>query len=540
MSSLLAAVAMGFALLKLFEAITTIVRGLVFQFLSNILSFDMEASLFRHMLRLPLSYYHRRHIGDIQQRFLSLQPIRDLIANGAIAVLIDGFLAIFLGIIIFLYDAMLGFVVIGFVVVYGLMRFAFLELSKRLSGDYLVADAKENTKFLETLRAMQTVKVAGIENEREALWRNLAADTMNAQIRMGNVNIGYGAISQSMMGFSNILVIYLAASSAIGGAMTIGMITAFVAYKGQFEQKLMALLEQYVQFKLLDVHLMRVSDIALANKEPALNVMPSRSKFDGRITLQNVSFRYARFEEDILSGANAEIAPGEFVALAAPSGAGKSTLLRLILGLYFPTEGKVLYDGLPANKWGLSNLRKNMGVVMQDDTLLAGSIAENICLFDERPDQGRIEEAARLACIHDDIEHMPMGYRSLVGDMGSSLSGGQQQRIMLARALYRQPTLLVLDEGTSQLDVNTERRINAALKELSITRIVAAHRPETIAAADRVLTLQDGKIARVQFKPQPVQSATAKPDLPDVELTQPGSQASQNTIPNKEDILMED
>lgn len=504
--SLLSAIAIGFALLKLFEAITTIIRGLVLQFLSNVLAFDMEASLFHHMARLPLSYFHRRHVGDIQQRFQSLGPIRDFIANGAIAALIDGILAIFLGIIIFLYDAMLGFVVVGFVIVYAILRFAFLSLTKRLSGDLLVADANENTKFLETLRAMQTVKVAGIENEREGLWRNLAADTLNAQIRVGNVNIGYGAISQTLMGLSNIIVIYLAASNAIGGVMTIGMITAFIAYKGQFEQKLMALLEQYVQLKLLDVHLERVSDIAMARKEPALQVPGTGRVLQGHITLQDVHFRYAQFEPEILKGASLEIKPGEFIAFAAPSGAGKSTLLRLILGLYYPTGGKVLYDGLPASKWGLTNLRQQMGVVMQDDTLLAGSIEENISLFDERPDQERIREVARMAAIHDDIEAMPMGYRSLVGDMGTTLSGGQQQRVILARALYRRPRVLVMDEGTSALDVNTERQINTELRKLDITRIIAAHRPETLAAADKVISFQDGQLREIEFNLRPVQS----------------------------------
>lgn len=510
--SLLMAIASGFALLKIFEAITTILRGLVFQFLSNILAFDMEASLFHHMARLPLTFFHRRHVGDIQQRFQSLGPIRDFIANGAIAALIDGFLAIFLGIIIFLYDALLGFVVVGFVVVYAALRFAFLSLSKRLSGDFLVADAKENTKFLETLRAMQTVKVAGIENEREGLWRNLAADTLNAQIRMGNINIGYGAVSQTLLGLSNIIVIYLAASSAIGGAMTIGMITAFIAYKGQFEQKLTALLETYVNFKLLDVHLERVSDIALHRKEPGLLAAPTTKTFEGRITIKDLRFRYAPFEPEILRGASFDIQRGEFVALAAPSGEGKSTLLRLILGLYQPTDGKILFDGQDARKWGLSTLRKQMGVVMQDDTLLAGSIEENISLFDERPDHDRIRKVARSAAIHDDIEAMPMGYRSLVGDMGTTLSGGQKQRVMLARALYREPRLLVMDEGTSALDVNTERRINAELKKLSITRIIAAHRPETLAAADKVVALHGGLLKEIEFPPKPVAVVRSKTD----------------------------
>ena len=494
---LLAAIAGGFALLKLFEAATTVLRGLIFQYLSNITAFDMEASLFRHLVRLPLTYFHRRHIGDIQQRFQSLNPIRDLIVNGAIASLIDGVLAILLAVVIFMYDAVLGSVVLTFVGAYAALRFGFLALSKRLSGDLLVAEAKENSKFLETLRAMQTIKVAGIETERESLWRNLAARTLNAQIRVGNVNIGYGAISQLLMGISNTLIIYLAAGKAIDGAMSIGMITAFVAYKGQFEQRLMALLEQFVQFRLLDVHLERIADIALQKKEPGLISAPSGDAFLGAISIRNVHFRYAQFEPPILNGASLEVVPGEFVAIAAPSGAGKSTLLRLILGLYQPTEGSILYDGRDMSHWGQSSLRKQIGVVMQDDTLLAGSIEENISLFDETPNYDRIREVARIAAIHDHIECLPMKYRTLVGDMGNSLSGGQQQRVLLARALYRRPRLLIMDEGTSALDVPTEKRVNAELKRLEITRIIAAHRPETLAAADRVVGLHNGKLIEV-------------------------------------------
>ncbi len=512
--SLLGAIAIGFGLLKLFEALATILRGLVFQFVSNVIGYDMQASLFRHMIRLPLPYFHRRHIGDIQQRFQSLIPIQQFIANGAIGALIDGVLGILLGVMLFLYDATLGLAVVGFIAAYAALRFGFLSLSKRLSGDLLVTDAKEQTKFLETLRAMQTIKVAGIETPREALWRNLAADSLNAQIRVGNLNIGYGALSQTLMGASNILVVYLAATSAIGGAMTIGMITAFITYKGQFEQRVTGLIEQYIQLKLLDVHLERVSDIALQAKEPGLDMPGMRRKLEGRVTLDNVFFRYAPFEPDILKGASLDILPGEFVALAAPSGAGKSTLLRLLIGLYEPNRGRILFDGVEAKRLGHGQIRQQLGVVMQDDTLLAGSIEENISLFDERPDHDRIRWAAETASIHAEIEAMPMGYRSLVGDMGTTLSGGQQQRVMLARALYRRPSILVMDEGTSALDIATERRVNAALKDLKITRIVAAHRPETLSAADRVVGLQEGRLVPVKFEMRTV-AATAPEVLPD-------------------------
>lgn len=501
---LLAAIAGGFALLKIFEAITTVMRGLVFQFVSSVIGYDMQASLFRHMIRLPLPYFHRRHIGDIQQRFQSLMPIQQFIANGAIGALIDGVLAILLGVMLFFYDMTLALVVIGFIAAYAALRFGFLSLSKRLSGDLLVTDAKEQTKFLETLRAMQTIKVASIENAREALWRNLAADALNAQIRVGNLNIGYGAVSQTLMGISNILVVYLAASTAIGGAMTVGMITAFIAYKGQFEQRLMGLLEQFMELKLLDVHLERVSDIALQKKEAGLDIPVVVRALDGRVTLENVSFRYAQSEPDILNEANLDILAGEFVAFAAPSGVGKSTVLRLIIGLYEPAQGRILFDGVDARRLGAAVVRQQMGVVMQDDALLAGSIEENISLFDERPDAERIRWAAETASIHTEIEAMPMGYRSLVGDMGAALSGGQQQRVMLARALYRRPRILVMDEGTSALDVATERRVNAALKELRVTRIIAAHRPETLAAADRVIGITSGRFTEVKYEVWPV------------------------------------
>lgn len=524
--SLLGAVAAGFALLKVFEVATTILRGLVFQFLSNVVSFDMEASLLHHMMRLPLPYFHRRHVGDIQQRFQSLQPIRDLVVNGAIMVLIDGVLAIFIGAILFLYNMKLAFITIAGILLYVVLRLLFLELSKRLAGDLLVAEAKENTKFLENLRAMQTIKIAGAENNRASLWRNLAANSINATIRVGNVNIGYGAISEAILGLTTILIVYIAAQSVIATQMTVGMITAFLAYKGQLEQRLMALVEQWVNFKLLDVHLERVADIALHDRENGIDAPSMERELQGSIQLQGVSFRYAPHEPFVLTNVNLNIQAGEFIALTGPSGSGKSTLLRVLMGLYPSTGGHVIFDGLPLSTWGPASIRAQIGVVMQDDTLLAGSITENIALFDERTDMERVRWAAQMACIHDDIEQMPMAYRSLVGDMGSTLSGGQQQRVMLARALYRQPKILVMDEGTAHLDEATEKKINENLKQLKMTRIAAAHRAETIAAADRVIGVINGQAGELRKPPsmsspppkeQQVPSATtANPDLQDI------------------------
>lgn len=495
--NLLFAIAVAFLLLKLFEVVSIVLRGLASQYLSQILSFDMQVGLFHHMARLPLDYFHKRHVGDIQQRFLSLDPIREFVVNGAITCILDGVFAIFIVIVLYLYSPFLANIVLAVIAFYVVLRLLFLELSKRLSGNLLVAEAKENTKFLESLRAIQTIKIAGIEAENEALYRNLSANTLNAYFRLGNVNIAYDAISQALLGISTIMVVYLAATSTINGAMSIGMITAFMAYKGQLEQRLISLVAQFVEFKLLDVHLERISDIALTKPETGLTVAPMRRRFRGEIELRSVHFKYAPHEPAVLSGVNLKISAGEFVAITGDSGGGKSTLLRLMLGLYEPTSGQVLFDGLPSSAWGLAELRRNFGVVMQDDQLLAGSIAENIAMFAPKPDFGRIQDAAKSAVVFDEVEQMPMNFRSLVGDMGSSLSGGQQQRIMLARALYKDPSLLVLDEITGQLDPENEIRVLENLKALEATKVIVTHRPTTAKMADKIYRLSGGRLTKV-------------------------------------------
>jgi len=249
----------------------------------------------------------------------------------------------------------------------------------------------------------------------------------------------------------------------------------------------------------------RLADIALTPREAKIDEAGFDSALDGRLEAKRLMFRYAPGEPDILRGADLKIEPGEFVAIAGPSGAGKSTLLKVLVGLYPATYGEIFIDGRPLSSWSPRALRRQIGVVMQDDALLQGSLIENIALFDERPDMVRIEAAARAAAIHDEIMAMPMGYQSLVGDMGSALSGGQKQRVMIARALYRQPKLLIMDEGTSQLDVANEQAINTALRELQVTRLVVAHRPETLRAADRILVLQYGVLTPVQASAPPAQ-----------------------------------
>lgn len=494
--ALLLAICLGFFFIKVFEQAANVMRALVFQFISSVLTFDMRANVFRHLIRLPLSYFSRRHVGDIQQRFAALQPIADLVVNGAISAFLDGLLAVAIGWLVFAYDPLLGLIVVVGLAIYTGLRIFFLGLSMRATEEQIDAQARESSKFLETLRAMQTLKAMGGETTRETVWQNLYTDVVNANISVGNLGIAFTALSQSILAITTAVVVYIAAGSAIAGVMTIGAMTAFLAYKGQLEQRLSALIDLYLRYRMLDVYLGRVADIALEPVEDGVDQPALETVFNGQVEFEDVSFRYSPTDVDVLRNVSLRIEPGEIVAITGPSGSGKSTLLRLVTGLYRPNAGRILYDGDPFSAWGPRTLRSQISVVLQDDVLLTGTIAENISMFDEAPDPEKIKAAARTACIHEDIERMPMGYRTLVGDMGSSLSGGQQQRLMIARAVYRQPRLLVMDEATAHLDVVTESKVIKAIKELGLTCIMAAHRPDVIASASRIIALAGGSTLR--------------------------------------------
>jgi ATP-binding cassette subfamily B protein RaxB len=488
----LTAIAAGFAMVTLFSVAATALRGLTLQFVSSALSFDMEAKVFHHLLRLPLDWFHKRQVGDIQSRFHSIESVKQFIANGAVSVFMDGVLSIFIVALMFYYSQPLGWVAITAVVLYAAIRLGMIELSRRVAGDFIVNEAKESSRFLESLRAVQTIKAGGSEAAREGLQRNAIAATLNSAIRAGNVNIGFGALNQAINGLTDILIVFLGAKAVMSADLTVGMLTAFIAYQRQFTGRCANLVENFIAWRLLDVHLERLADIALAPKDEVALVGGHEAEVQGELVLHNLTYRYAPSEPEVLRGVTLRIAPGEFVALSGTSGCGKSTLIKIVAGLYKPSYGNVYIDGQPLGRWNAQSLRSQIALVAQDDNLLQGTLAENISGFDEQIDMARVRECADLAQIKSDIERMPMGYESLVGDMGSTLSGGQKQRVLLARALYRRPRILILDEGTSHLDVETEKAVNAALSNLAITRLVVAHRPETLRAAGRVVSLEDG------------------------------------------------
>ena len=489
-ADLLIVLALGFGLLAAIKVGSTAIRSLVILVVQNVLHFQIGARLFHHLVRLPIAYFEKRHIGDILSRFTSIEPIRSALAEGMIAATIDGLMALATLSMIFVYSTQLALVVLAAFVLYAVVRLGLYRLLRERSLAAIEAKAHENSTFIETLRAVQSLKIFNREGDRETQWLNRYGDVVSANVRLGRAKIAFATINDALFGLENVVTIYLASRLALSNSLTIGMIFAFMSYKQHFTEKAVQLVEKALDFRILELHLDRLADIALSPLERGHDqVLAYMRQIRGRIELRNVFFRYAETEPFVLEDINFIIEPGEFVTIMGPSGAGKTTLIKILLGLLEPTRGEVLIDGVPLSTIGPRAYREHVGAVMQEDQLLSGSVADNICFFDPSFDQDRMIQCTQLAGIHEEIMAMPMSYNSLIGDMGSSLSGGQKQRVLLARALYRLPRILFLDEGTAHLDVENEIKINDALKRLQMTRISVAHRPEISSGANRMLRI---------------------------------------------------
>lgn len=493
---LLTVLALGFGLFTLIQAGAALLRSFVLLVAGTTLGFGLASNVARRLFRLPVDWFERRHTGDILSRFQSIAPIQNMLTQGAVAALVDGAMAILTLALMVWYSPLLAFVAIIAFGLYGVVRLVSFSFEREAQEAAIITGGKEQTTLIETLRGIVTLRLFGRETLRHALWQTRLTDAVNADVRLARLGIWQSTANLLVFGIENIVTVWLAVGFVIDGAgFSVGMVFAYMAYKTQFIQKSAALIDQGVAFKMLGLHLERLADIALSEEDKSFG---SSSEFEtllkGRVELRDVFYRYAPSDPPVLEGVNLTVEPGEHVAITGPSGGGKSTLVKLLLGLVEPDAGEVLIDGLPLARFGYKSFHQQAAAVLQEDSLFAGTLADNIALFDESVDMERIVFAAAAAAIHDDIVRMPMQYETLVGDMGSTLSGGQKQRVLLARALYRKPGLLVMDEGTSHLDTAHEQAVNSAVAAMGITRIIIAHRRETIEAADRVVIMEGGRL----------------------------------------------
>lgn len=496
---LLTVLAIGFGLFTLINAGASLLRSFVLMVAGTSLGFGLASNVARRLFRLPIDWFEKRHTGDILSRFQSITPIQNMLTQGAVAALVDGVMALLTLGLMFWYSPLLALVAVVAFLLYGASRLISFTFEREAQEAAIVTGGKEQSTMIETLRGMTTLRLFGRETLRHAFWQTRLTDAVNADVRVARIGIWQSTANLVIFGVENIITVWLAVGFVMDGAgFSVGMVFAYTAYKAQFIQKSAALIDQAIAFKMLGLHLERLSDIALSPEDKSFGAGADiETELKGKIELRDVFYRYSPTDPLVLDGVNLTVEPGEHVAITGPSGGGKSTMVKLLLGLVEPESGQVLVDGLPMDRFGYKSFHEQVAAVLQSDSLFAGSLAENIALFDESVDMERVVASAMAASIHDDIAAMPMQYETLVGDMGSTLSGGQKQRVLLARALYRQPKILIMDEGTAHLDAAHERAVNAAIGAMGITRIIIAHRRETIEAAERIMVMAGGKLMAV-------------------------------------------
>ncbi|MEA3028865.1 MAG: ATP-binding cassette, subfamily bacterial CvaB/MchF/RaxB [Sphingomonadales bacterium] len=498
-ASLLTILLIGFVVVYGLSAVTRALRDWVVLTLGQSLSYQLGGNVIRHLVRLPLSYFERRHVGDLLSRIGSIQPIQALLTKGIVNILIDSALLVTTLVVMMLISPTLTGIVVALTLLYLTVTQLLYPGLRRRTEEEIMARANEETYLMETMRAIRAIKLHGHEALRENGWRNRYAEVISAGYKARIVDIKLDLAENTLFGLSFLLTVYFGALAVMDQRLTVGLLLAFLAYRSSFSSSASSLVSQFQKWRLLGVHLDRLSDIVGERKEEIRLGGPRQALMPGPgVRVEGLTFAYTPAEAPILDQVDIDIPPGSFVAIVGPSGSGKTTLMRILLGLLQPASGKVHVEGVPLGPATMASWRRRIAAVMQDDYLLSGTLAENIAFFDPFPDQQLIEHASRLARIHNEILKMPMGYHSLISDMGAALSAGQRQRLLLARALYRDPDALFLDEGTANLDPVTEAQIATMIAGLEITRVVIAHRPALVEKADIVFEVDQGAIVEIR------------------------------------------
>lgn len=484
-------IAAGFLILMLLQVLTEYGRGNLVIYITNRMTEQFSSNVVRHLLKLPLAFFEKRHKGDLQSKFQSIDHIQKKISTDFVNTVLDGFMIVIHLMVMTVYSPLLTMLVLmGLLLSLGI-RYSSYQRLKNQTETSIQQHAKAATVFLETLQGILPIKSFLKERVRLQTWRNSYVDSLNADINVSKMNLFYQVAQQLLGQFEHIVVVCIGATLVLSHKFSVGMLMAFLSYRLLLVTKASSFLQNIVDYKLISIQLHRVSDILFQQPEVISERFGELKQMKGSLSLKQIAYRYHPEDKEVFKNLTLRIQAGEKVAIVGPSGCGKSTLLKVMMGLLENTDGEIYIDDISINEFGLNNYRALSASVMQDDTLLSGSILDNIAFFDEQIDRDRVLQVAKLSAIHDVIATLPMGYETLVGDMGSVLSGGQKQRILLARALYKQPKILFLDEATSHLDSENEKHINDSLRALDITQVIIAHRVETIRMADRVIDLSE-------------------------------------------------
>lgn len=494
LESVLLPLGLGMGVWILAQTLTAWLRSALLVHVQARLDAEVMLSFFEHLLSLPFRYFQQRTSGDLVMRLSSNQVLREILTSQTISALFDGILVVSYLVLLFALapSFALAVLVVGALQVLLLAGttpkvFAFMQSD-------LQAQADSQGYLVEALHGIETLKSSGVEDRALERWSSLFFAHLNVSVRRGRFGALVEAGMALLQGAAPVLLLLLGASLVLEGDMTLGTMLALNALAASFLAPLSSLVASGQGLQMAGAHLDRIADVLEAAPEQSgPGVVPDR--VEGRIELRDVTFRYQPGAAPVIRGVSLTVAPGEKVAIVGPTGSGKSTLAKLMLGLYRPSEGGVLFDGRPIEEYDLPALRRRFGVVLQESFLFRGSIRDNVALHDPSMPLDQVREAAAFAALDEEIDAMPMAYDTDLAEGGGGLSGGQRQRLSIARAIASRPAVLLLDEATSHLDALTEAKVDQNLAWLSCTRVVIAHRLSTIRNADRILVLKDGALA---------------------------------------------
>ena len=484
-SELLRSMLIAMGLLAAIAIPLQLLQGWIGIWLSTSISLQTSRNLTRRLFSLPVRFFRERHVGDVVSRMQSLAPIIQFATGSVVTGIVNLLKVSVAGVAMLIYSPVLMLISLAGMALRTAVVWSVLPTQRRLARDGLVAGAKQSSAMLESLRGSETMKALAGESERLAVWQTHLVDKLNLNVRGARIGMYSGAGLSALSEAEQIAFLGAGVLALFSGQITLGALFAFITLRGRFSAALGALIALFQQAYMLRLHAERLGDIVEHEAEPEDGLAVRR--LEGSFEAQELGFAYGSNEGFVLRGFSCRIEPGQLVVLTGPSGSGKSTFLKLLAGLETPVEGRLLADGKEVGRLQRRDYRRQLGLVLQGDVLFRGSIAENISFFDPAPDPELIEKVAHLAAVDAEIRQFPMGMASQIGDMGSNLSGGQAQRILLARALYRRPRAMILDEATSHLDPATEERVVQMLKNLDITVVCAAHRPAILRHADQVL-----------------------------------------------------
>jgi ATP-binding cassette subfamily B protein len=487
-------IGLGMAILVLAQWLTTYLRGVLLANLHQRVDAHLMLGFFEHLMSLPFRFFAVRSSGDLMMRLGSNAVIRELLTGETVSAALDAVLVLGYIIVLLSQDALLGTLALGLGVLQGVLLLLTARRAHGLSQQHLTAQAASQSYLLESLRGIATLKASGAEVHAVSHWSGLLSNELNVALLRSHLSAIVSASTSALRLLTPLLLLWVGAHRVLDGSLTLGTMLGLNALAMEFLGPVASLINSGQQVLLAGAHLDRIADVLDAKPEQTDADKPAAARLSGRIQLRHVSFRYDAASPWVLRDVSLTIEPGQKVALVGATGSGKSTLGMLLLGLYQPSEGEILYDGRPMSEFDVQSVRRQFGVVLQESVLFSSTIRRNISFNQHDLSTVDLLTAAHQAAIADEIERMPMAWDTLVSEGGAGFSGGQIQRIALARALARQPAILLLDEATSHLDVVTEHQVDCNLSALACTRVVIAHRLSTIRNADNILVLDGGRI----------------------------------------------